>query len=180
MMAPRIATPTMGFIVRRGLILAVIATIVLGVVLRNEPTSAFRRDFVVEVPKDRAWEHFNQAAAWPSWAGYIKSVEVTPAGPIGPTTIGTVHLQNGRSTTFHVTAFEPETHWQWSTNVAWLTLDYDHQFLRVSDLQTRIVLHMKVKGFGKSLLAFVVGQMAGGDLDAAIPKLVQEMNERTR
>ena len=166
----------MGFIVKRGLILAVVAAIVLGVVLANEPTTAFRKEFIVSVPRDAAWQHFNRATEWPSWASYIKSVELTPAGEIGPTTVGTVNLQNGQSTTFTMTAFEPKDHWQWSTSMLWFTLDYDHAFQRMSDLETRMVLHMKVKGFGKNLLAFAIDRMASPDLDASIPKLIQEMN----
>jgi hypothetical protein len=168
----------MGFIVKRGIVLALIAVVVLGVVLANDPTTAFRKEFIVSVPRDAAWDHFNRATEWPSWAGYIKSVELAPPGDIGPTTIGTVNLQNGQSTTFSMTAFEPKDHWQWSTSLLWFTLDYDHIFQRVSDLETRIVLHMKVKGFGKSLLAFAIDQMTRGDLDASIPRLIKEMNER--
>ena len=166
----------MGFIVKRGIILAIIAMVVLGVVLANEPTTAFRKEFIVSVPRDTAWQHFNRATEWPSWASYIKSVELTPAGEIGPTTVGTVNLQNGQSTTFTMTGFEPKDHWQWSTSLLWFTLDYDHAFQRMSDLETRMVLHMKVKGFGKNLLAFAIDRMASPDLDASIPKLIQEMN----
>jgi hypothetical protein len=168
----------MGFIVKRGIILAILAVVVLGVVLANEPTTAFRKEFVVSVPRDTAWQHFNRVTEWPSWASYITSVELTPAGELGPTTVGIVNLQNGQATTFRMTAFEPKDHWQWSTDLLWFTLDYDHAFQRVSDLETRMVLHMKVKGFGKNLLAFVIDRMASPDLDASIPKLIKEMNER--
>jgi hypothetical protein len=168
----------MGFIVKRGLILALVAVVVLGVVLANEPTTAFRKEFIVSVPRDTAWQHFNRATEWPSWATYIKSVELTPPSELGPTTVGTVNLRNGQTTVFRMTAFEPKDHWQWSTDLLWFTLDYDHLFQRVSDLETRVVLHMKVKGFGKSALAFILDRMASPDLDASIPKLIKEMNER--
>jgi hypothetical protein len=164
--------------VTRGIILALIAVVVLGVVLANDPTTAFRKEFVVSVPRDVAWDHFSRATEWPSWASYIKSVELSPPGEIGPATIGTVNLQKGQRTTFHMTVFEPKDHWQWSTNLLWFTLDYDHIFQGASDLDTRIVLHMKVKGFGKSLLALAIDQMTRSDLDASIPKLIKEMNER--
>lgn len=167
----------MGFLVKRGIILALIAVVVLGVLLANDPTTAFRKEFVVGVPRDAAWDHFNRVTEWPSWASYIKSVEITPPGELGPTSIGTVNLQNGESTTFNMTAFEPKDHWQWSTSMLWFTLDYDHIFQRISDLETRIVLHMKVKGFGKSLLAFAIDQMTRSDFEASIPKLIKEMNE---
>jgi hypothetical protein len=170
----------MGFIVKRGIILALLAALILGVVLANDPTTAFRKEFVVGVPRDVAWQHFNRATEWPSWATYIKSVELSPPGEIGPSTVGTVNLQNGQSTVFKVTAFEPRDHWQWSTTLLWFTLDYDHSFQRVSDLETRIVLHMKVKGFGKNALAFAIDRMASADLDGSIPKLIKEMNERGR
>ena len=39
-----------------------------------------------------------------------------------------------------------------------------------------MILQMKVKGFGKNLLGFVINRMASPDLDASIPKLIQEMN----
>ena len=163
-------------LIRRAVILALLAVIILGALLANEPTTAFRKELIVNVPRDVAWDHFNRATEWPSWATYIKSVELTPPGALGPDTVGTVNLQNGQSTTFRMTAFEPKEHWQWSTRLLWLTLDYDHAFQPVSAGETRIVLLMTVKGFGKSALAFAIGRMAGPDLDASIPRLVQEMN----
>ena len=166
----------MGFIVKRGIILAILAAVVLGFVLANEPTTAFRKEFVVSVPRDTAWQHFNRATEWPSWASYIRSVELRPAGDLGPTTTAIVNLQNGQTTTFQMTAFEPKDHWQWSTSLLWFTLDYDHTFQRVSDLETRMILQMKVKGFGKNLLGVAIDRMASPDLDASIPKLIQEMN----
>ena len=44
----------MGFIVKRGIILAILAAVVLGFVLANEPTTAFRKEFIVSVPRDTA------------------------------------------------------------------------------------------------------------------------------
>jgi hypothetical protein len=169
----------MGFIVTRGIVLAILATIIIGAILANEPITAFRKEFIVSVPRDTAWAHFNRVTEWPTWASHVQAVELVPAGELGPATVGTVHLKNGESTVFRMTAFEPRDHWQWSTTMLWFTLDYDHLFERVSDLETRIVLHMKVKGFGKNALAFVVGRMAGPDLDASSPTLIRQMNSKS-
>jgi uncharacterized membrane protein len=165
------------FVVRVAL-LAVLAGVTVGIVRADIPATAFRRDVVVGVPRDAAWRHFNRAKAWPSWATYIASVELTPDGELGPTTAGRINLRSGQSTTFRMTEFVPGEHWQWSSEMLWLTLDDDHAFEAAGPSETRIVMHMRVRGFGKTLAAPLIDRMSRADLDAALPRLAREMNER--
>ncbi len=39
-----------------------------------------RREFTVELPLEKAWQHFARAEQWPSWAKHIKQVDVHPPG----------------------------------------------------------------------------------------------------
>jgi hypothetical protein len=44
---------------------------------------AIRREFVVEVPHEAAWQDLSQIERWPIWAKHIKRVEAIPAGELG-------------------------------------------------------------------------------------------------
>src|SRR5437667_5779905 len=68
---------------------------------------SIRREFVVDVPLERAWEHLARIEAWPSWAKHIKSVTVEPPGELSPSTVAVFHLAFGFKARFAVTEFVP-------------------------------------------------------------------------
>ena len=147
----------------------------VGLATAGQSVTAFRREFVVEAPREAAWRHFARAKDWPSWATYIRQVEVVPDGDLTAETVATIHLHSGPSSTFRMREFDPYRHWMWSMDVLWFRLDYDHAFEPVSDTQTKMILHMRVTGFGKSLFGRVIESTARRDLDAAISRLIAEM-----
>jgi uncharacterized membrane protein len=51
-----------------------------------------QREFVVDVPLERAWDHLARIEAWPSWAKHIKSVTIEPPGELSPSTVGVLRL----------------------------------------------------------------------------------------
>src|SRR5438445_4877015 len=61
---------------------------------------SIRREFVVEAPLERAWEHLARVEAWPSWAKHIKSVTVEPSGELSPSTVAVFHLAYGLKARF--------------------------------------------------------------------------------
>ena len=51
-----------------------------------------RREFTVEVPLQKAWQHLARIEQWPSWAKHIRQVERLPPGKLGPGSTGHLHL----------------------------------------------------------------------------------------
>jgi uncharacterized membrane protein len=139
----------------------------------------FRRDLVVQAPVERAWHHFNDAAAWPSWHTDVTKVDVTPPGPLGPTSTATLHMIKGPRVTFRMTEFVPYEHWVWISNMLWLTLRYDHRFERVDDRTTRITLQLELDGVGQSLVGRMIGGTVSRSLDKDLPLLAAEMASGT-
>jgi hypothetical protein len=135
-----------------------------------------QREFVVDVPLERAWEHLARVAAWPSWAKHIKSVTLEPPTELSPSTVGVLHLANGIKARFAMTEFVPKSHWTWVGKFLWLTVHYDHRFEPISDAGTKITFVIEVRGFGKSVIGKPFAAIYSKILDKAIPNLVAEMN----
>jgi uncharacterized protein YndB with AHSA1/START domain len=141
----------------------------------NTPSTAFRREIVVNVPPEIAWDHFSRPRQWASWLGEAAApTEVTPSDVIGPDTVA----KFGNTVTFRMTRFAPHDHWMWSADMGWLRADYDHRFERISDRQTRMVFHQTVTGFGNDVLATLIGALtaATGHQDA-LNRLAAEINQ---
>jgi hypothetical protein len=135
-----------------------------------------RREFMVELPLERAWQHLARVEQWPSWAKHIKQVEVQPPGEIGAKSSGRIHLSNGVKSTFTMTEFNPHHNWKWVGGFLWLTIHYDHRFEEVNPTQTKLTWTVEAKGFGVSVIGRLFANIYSKHLDRAIPLLVQEIN----
>jgi hypothetical protein len=138
------------------------------------PVTVFRRDIVVNVPREVAWKHFSRPMEWRSWLGDSGApTSVAPSEVVGPDTVA----QFGDTFAFRMTEFAPPDHWMWSARPGWLTLDYDHVFEPIGERRTRMVFHMTMTGFGSDLLARALGvaTAAGGHAEA-LQRLADEMN----
>ena len=135
--------------------------------------TAFRREIVVNVPREVAWEHFSRPRAWQSWLGSGAPTEVGPGDVVGPETVASF----GSAVTFRMAEFDPPNHWMWSSRMLWFTSRYDHVFEQITDRQTRMVFHMTITGFGNDLFARVLGAAtaAGGHAEA-LQRLADEIN----
>jgi hypothetical protein len=136
------------------------------------------REFVVDVPLERAWEHLARVEAWPSWAKHIKSMIVEPSGGLSPSTVGVFQLANGIKARFAMTEFVPRSHWKWVGNFLWLTIHYDHRFEPISQNRTKMqfIIEAKDLGFGKLVLVKLYAAIYSKLLDKAIPNLIAEIN----
>jgi hypothetical protein len=72
------------------------------------------REFTVELPLEKAWQHLARVEQRPSWARRIKQAELRPPGDLGPGSTGRLHLNTwvkagwpGSSAAFTVTEFNP-------------------------------------------------------------------------
>ncbi|MBI4430043.1 MAG: SRPBCC family protein [Ignavibacteriales bacterium] len=139
-----------------------------------------RREFTVEVGREKAWNHLARVEEWPSWASHIKRIEVATTGEIGPTSRGIIRLRNGVKSEFTMSEFNPYFNWKWKGAFLWLTIHYDHLFEAINDNQTRLVWVVEGEGFSVSFLGKLFAFIYNRNLNKAIPRLVDEMNASVR
>lgn len=130
------------------------------------------RSFDVPVSLTVAWEVLGRVESWPTWAAHIRSVVVTPAGPIGPGSSGAILLRNGIRSTFRMEECRPGVHWLWAGPFLWLTVRYDHRFEALAPDRTRLTWTVDADGFGVSVLGRLFAAIYARNLDRAIPQLV--------
>src|SRR5438105_791571 len=53
------------------------------------------REFTVDVPLDRAWDHLSRVEQWPSWARHIKRVALEPPGMLTEGSSGAFRFAGG-------------------------------------------------------------------------------------
>jgi len=143
---------------------------------------SIRREFVVEAPLERAWQHLARVEAWPSWAKHIKSVTVEPPGELTPSTVAVFHLAFGLKARFAVTEFVPKSHWKWISDFLGSTIHYDHRFEPINHDKTKMqfIIEANNLGLGKFLLLKLYAAMYSKNLDKAIPNLVAVINAGMR
>lgn len=139
---------------------------------------AIRREFVVEVAQEAAWQGLSQLERWPSWAKHIKRVEVIPAGELGPKSKGVIYLTNGVKSEFTMTEFNPYRNWKWVGLFLWLTIYYDHVFEPLDPRRTKLIRIVEAKGFGVSVVGRLFAKIYNRNLDKAIPLLICEINAK--
>src|SRR6478672_1792577 len=135
-----------------------------------------QREFTVDVPLRRAWDHLARIEQWPSRAPHIKRIDLVPPGELGPHSTGVIHLANGMEPAFRMTEFEPPRNWKWVGRFLWLTVIYDHQFEPLDSNQTKLIWVVQAKGFGAGILDRVFARIYRVNLEKAIPLLIAEMN----
>src|SRR5262249_1491161 len=126
---------------------------------RTAMITLLRREFTVELPLEKAWQHLARLEQWPSWARHIKQVEGQPPGELGPRSTGRLHLNNGvtsgrpgSSAVFTMTEFRPYRNWKWAAGFLWLTCHYDHHFEELNPTRTKLTWVIEANGFGASVL----------------------------
>jgi hypothetical protein len=137
---------------------------------------SIRREFVVDVPVSTAWGHLAQVERWPTWAKHIKRVELNPRGELTLSTVGSFHLTNGVKSNFKMTELNPLQNWKWVGPFLWLMVHYDHQFEKVDEQRTKLVWTVGAEGFGVSIFGRLFAAIYNGNLDKAIPHLINEIN----
>src|SRR5438309_9513129 len=120
MLAPE--TITALFVGAVGIVLAIIAVLALDLLW----PPLLRREFTVELPIEKAWQHLARLEQWPSWARHIRQIKVEPPGELTATSQGSLHLKNGLKPRFKVTEFNPHRSWNWVGGCLWATVHYDH------------------------------------------------------
>ena len=131
---------------------------------------AVRRSFEVAVPLDTAWDRLGDVRRWPEWAPHITSVEVTPDGPLGPSSSGALHIKRMGRNTFRMTAWEPTRRWQWTGGLPGVRIEYDHQF-SPGNGTTEMTWVVALRGPLAWLIRPIFKRVYGRNVDRAIPRL---------
>ena len=137
-------------------------------------TELLRRDFTVEAPLDTAWRTFADVAIWPAWAPHLRRVSVTPAGLIGPASVGSLSFRPVGRSAFRISAYEERIHWEWVGKVLWLTIRYDHRFAADS-AGTRMTWTVSQEGVRRTVVGRVFASLYGRLVDRAIPRLKAQL-----
>ena len=139
------------------------------------PAILVHREFNVELPIEKAWQHLSRVTEWPSWAKHIRRVEMED-DELGPQSSGTIHLRNGIKSTFSMTGFDPWRNWEWTGRFLWLNIRYDHLFESLTPQQTKLTWIVEGEGLGISILGKLFARIYNKNLDRAVPLLIEEMN----
>ncbi len=134
------------------------------------------REFVVHVDLQHAWNHLANVESWPTWATHIKRIVMEPAGTLTQHSRGTIQIRNGIKSRFEMTEYVEHEHWKWSGPFLWLTVHYDHQFIRETETRTRLRWNVEAEGWAESVLGRLFARIYNGNLNRAIPNLINEMD----
>jgi uncharacterized membrane protein len=134
-----------------------------------------RRDFVVDVPLEDAWDRLSLVEDWPSWAKHIKAVRLTPAGRLTEKSEGAFRLAGGARSTFRMEVYDAPKRWQWVGRFLTVQVHYDHRFEPADGEHTRLTWTVEAEGPGATTLGRLFGAIYNRNLDKAIPNLQAEM-----
>lgn len=132
------------------------------------------RNFVVPVTIDIAWDHLAKIEKWRTWAKHIKKIEHETEPPLGIHSKGVIYLQNGIKSTFSMTEFNAYHNWKWVGSFLWLTIHYDHRFRSLDNGTCEMTFHVAAEGFAVNMIGRLFAKIYNGNLDRAIPNLIQE------
>ena len=129
------------------------------------------RTFAVEATAERAWAELVAAERWPRWAHHLRSVQVTPPGPVGPASSATLRLKNRTTARVRVTEFEDGRRIRWEGSFLWLGLGYDHLVTTDESGRVGITFTVDGAGVGVSTIGPLFTAIYARNLDRAIPRL---------
>lgn len=129
------------------------------------------RTFPVAATSERTWTELVAAEQWPRWARHLRSVQVTPPGPVGPGSSATLKLTNRTRATVRVTEFQDRRRFRWEGSFLWLGLGYDHLVTTDETGRVHITFTVEGAGVGVSTIGRLFASIYARNLDRAIPRL---------
>lgn len=133
------------------------------------------REFVVAAPVERVWTGLAAVESWPGWARHIRSVRLEPPGALGPSTVGTLRLAGGVTSSFRMVELQPGRSWRWEGGFLWLWVSYDHVLTALDRTRTRVRFDVAAEGFAVGALGRLFAAIYGRNLDRAIPRLIAQL-----
>jgi hypothetical protein len=129
------------------------------------------RTFPVETTGERAWAELVAAEQWPRWARHLRSVQVTPPGPVAPGSRATLRLTNHTTATVRVTEFQDGRRFRWEGSFLWMSLGYDHLVTTNDTGRVSITFTVEGAGVGVNTIGRLFASIYARNLDRAIPRL---------
>ena len=129
------------------------------------------RTFVVEAAAERAWAELVTAEQWPRWARHLRSVQVTPPGPVGHGSSAALRLKNRTKASVRVTEFEDGRRFRWEGSFLWMDLGYDHVVTTDDTGRVTITFTVEGAGVGVNTIGPLFATIYARQLDRAIPRL---------
>jgi uncharacterized membrane protein len=129
------------------------------------------RTFPVEATSERTWAELVAAEQWPRWARHLRSVQVTPPGPVGPGSSATLRLKNRTKASVRVTEFEDGRRFRWEGSFLWMDLGYDHVVTTDDTGRVTITFTVEGAGVGVNTIGPLFATIYARQLDRAIPRL---------
>jgi polyketide cyclase/dehydrase/lipid transport protein len=129
------------------------------------------RAFVVEAAAERAWAELLAAEQWPRWAQHLRSVQVSPPGPVGPGSSATLKLTNHTRATVRVTDFQDGRRFRWEGSFLLLGLGYDHLITTDEIGRVHITFTVDAAGLGVNTIGPLFARVYARSLGRAIPRL---------
>ena len=134
-------------------------------------TIAVERAFDVDVGRITAWSRLSEVARWPEWAPHITKVGLSPDGPLGPSSTGTLTIRRLGRNAFCMTAWEPPERWEWTGGLPGVRIVYDHRFAERRVDVTTLTWTVALAGPLGWLIRPMFARVYGRNLDRAIPSL---------
>jgi Polyketide cyclase / dehydrase and lipid transport len=141
-------------------------------------TPTVQREFEVDASLEEAWDRLSQIERWPEWAPHIVSVTVSPPGPLGPTSSGAFRIRRLGRSTFRMSAWEPNSRWEWVGGFPGLRIAYDHRFQPTGPSTTRLQWLVNLRGPFAPLIRSTFARVYSRNLDVAIPRLQQWFHDQ--
>jgi Polyketide cyclase / dehydrase and lipid transport len=129
------------------------------------------RTFPVETTDKRAWAELVAAERWPRWARHLRSVQVTPPGPVASGSRATLKLTNHTTATVRVTEFQDGRRFRWEGSFLWMGLGYDHLVTTNDTGRVSITFTVEGAGVGVNTIGRLFASIYARNLDRAIPRL---------
>ena len=129
------------------------------------------RTFPVEATSERTWTELVAAEQWPRWARHLRSVQVTPPGPVGSGSRATLKLTNHTKATVRVTEFQDGRRFRWEGSFLWLGLGYDHLVTTDETGRVHVTFTVEGAGAGVNTIGRLFARIYARNLDRAIPRL---------
>ena len=136
--------------------------------------------FGVRAPLGFVWSHLAEIEKWPSWAKHIRSISISPPGPLSLKTHATLRLSNGVKTSFRMIEFDPPRHWKWAGSFLGAQILYDHIFDQKEPEQTMVRFTVDVSGGFGVLVRGIFGSIYRRNLSRAVPLLIAEIEAAAR
>ncbi|MBA2609789.1 MAG: SRPBCC family protein [Actinobacteria bacterium] len=138
---------------------------------------AVQRSFDVAVSPEAAWTRLAEVERWPEWAPHIKSVVVSPTGPLGPSSAGAVQIRGFGRNSFRMSVWKPHDRWEWTGGgIPGVQIRYDHRFEAGPDDTTKMTWVVTLDGPMAWLIRPIFGRIYGRNLDRALPRLLEWMH----